>query len=63
MKNTVVNAAKYSITIPEKTIENGAIRRPEREGKLIPQTRSNRNKTVRCFNIYASLLINQSVSI
>jgi hypothetical protein len=38
------SAAVYAITNSEGTNENGKISKPEREGKLMPQIRSSRNK-------------------
>ena len=43
-RNINESAMVYAITNSEETIENGKINKPEREGKLIPQTRNSKNK-------------------
>jgi hypothetical protein len=45
IKNIIESERVYSSTNSCLIVENGKISKPEREGKLIPQTKNNRNKT------------------
>lgn len=48
-KNVIVSPKLYASDNPEMIIEKGMISKPEREGKLMPQSRKIRNKSLRFF--------------
>ena len=56
-KNVIVSPKLYPSDNPEMIVEKGIISKPEREGKLIPQIRKIRNKSLRFFKYQVSPVV------